>query len=89
MSKSVQALLQAKQAVSRAKGAVTGVILAGATSLALAQTSPQTAVDLVTAHSGNFLAESKDVMFAGAGLVIGALLTMKLVRLVIDFFKRG
>jgi len=46
-------------------------------------------VDILTANSGAFLADTQEVLFAGAGLVIGALLISKLVNLVIRFFQRG
>ncbi len=46
-------------------------------------------VEILTSNSAAFLSDTKDVLFAGAGLVIGALLISKLVNLVIRFFQRG
>lgn len=56
---------------------------------AYAQTAPTTPVELLTANSGTFVDDTKAVLFAGAGLMIGALLIRKLVNLVIQFFQRG
>lgn len=54
-----------------------------------AQTAPTSPVEIITSNSANFTDETKAVLFAGAGLLIGALLIKALVRLAIDFFRRG
>lgn len=62
------------------------VALASASALSFAATSP---VEVLTENSANFLGDTAEVLYAGAGLVIGALLIAKLVNLVIRFFQRG
>lgn len=46
-------------------------------------------VQILNQYATTFLADTQEVLFAGAGLVIGALLIAKLVNLVIRFFQRG
>lgn len=69
------------------KAAVVGSVLAPV--LAFAQTAPTSALDVLSQNSGTFAQDTKAVMFAGAGLIIGALLTSKLISMVINFFRRG
>lgn len=56
---------------------------------AFAQTAPTSPVEIITSNAAGFNDETKAVLFAGAGLLIGALLIKALVRLAIDFFRRG
>lgn len=69
--------------VALAVSAATGSVAA------MAQTAPTTPVEIITSNSANFLDQTELVLFAGAGLLIGALLIKALVRLAIDFFRRG
>lgn len=75
---------------ARAKLALaSAVVLSAMTSPVFAQSAPTTPVELLNAHSTTFVADTKSVLFAGAGLIIGALLIKALVNLVISFFRRG
>lgn len=69
------------------KAAVVGSVLAPV--LAFAQTAPTSAMEVLSQNAGTFAQDTKAVMFAGAGLIIGALLTAKLISMVINFFRRG
>lgn len=51
--------------------------------------APTTPVEIITSQSANYMDETKAVLFAGAGLLIGALLIKSLVQLAIRFFQRG
>ncbi len=73
--------------LSKAKLAVLAAMTAPVA--VFAQSAPTTPVELLTQHSQTFVADTKTVLFAGAGLIIGALLIAKLVNLVINFFRRG
>jgi len=81
--------------VSKVKSIGTAVSTAtlfavAAVSTAYAQTgAPATPVELLQQQSTSFLSDTKDVLFAGAGLIIGGLLIKTLVNLVINFFRRG
>lgn len=69
-----------------ALAALTVIGSAASTVYAQSVTSP---VQLLQSHASTFTADTRDVLFAGAGLIIGALLIAKLVNLVINFFRRG
>lgn len=67
-------------------GAVALGVLAAPLAMAQTVTTP---VELITAHSSNFISETTEVLLTGAGLVIAVLLVYKLVNLVLRFFQRG
>lgn len=86
LSKIKTAAQSAKRSLSLA---ALSVATAVTTPVAFAQVGPQSPVDLLTANSTTFVADTKALLFAGAGLIIGSLLIKKLVELVINFFRRG
>ena len=63
--------------VAVALGMASGVASADATEL----------LAVLDSNATTFMEDTKDILFAGAGLIIGALLVSKLVQLVIGFFR--
>lgn len=66
-------------------------LLASAVTSAYAQTTTAATspLEVLTQNSGSFIDDTKVVLFAGAGLMIAAMLVKSLVNLVISFFRRG
>lgn len=76
-----------KNFIAKTAAGVSALALTAGT--ALAQTAPTSPLEVLQSNSAAFMDETKAVLFAGAGLLIGAYLVKALVNTVIQFFRRG